>query len=454
VFNRGIMTPYFISFVLGFFCLDLLQRKREERDPALFCFLAGGLGLAFSAYLAYGVLLCWGYLHKGVLFALHLFILFVLIIERAVYCVRAKKSFFALPPFDTKALIPFALVLAALIPLWIQAKFFPFGGWDAWSVWNFKAKFIFLGHENWTNLFDPLLWRSSPHYPLLLPLINAWAWTVFGRSAPIIPMMTSMVFIFLLCGLLYFALYRITKSWASILAPLAMMLIPFFGKIATSQYCDIILSYYLLAGMICFLGSLREGEGSLAGCAGLLWGALSFTKPEGMLAAFLATGLGISFFLMLKRQHGWGPRKTCARRLVACFILSFLPMLTFQIFLNPGNQTFVNGFISQAKPSTLYRLQIIFMFLLVELKGAKWNGIWFAVILGILLGGKRGFQKDKAILPLFLFFYLTGILAYYFINTHFEIIWWCQVTMHRILISLLPLFLFWIFTSIWQQPEK
>jgi len=26
--------------------------------------------------------------------------------------------------------------------------------------------------EKWQNIFDPLLWRSSPHYPLLLPLIN------------------------------------------------------------------------------------------------------------------------------------------------------------------------------------------------------------------------------------------------------------------------------------------
>ncbi len=449
-----LLLPYLISFLLGFLVLDRIQRTSENRDPALFCFLAGVLGLGLSAYLAYGVLLCWGYLHKGALLALHILLIFVLLIERVVYFVKEKKPFFACPRYPVKALAPFSLVLAALIPLWIQAKFFPFGGWDAWSVWNFKAKFIFLAQDKWTNLFDPLLWRSSPHYPLLLPLINTWAWTVFGRSAPIVPMMTSMVFIFLVSGLLYFGLYRATRSWASILAPLGMMLIPFFGTIATSQYCDIVLSVFLLAGMICFLESLRDGDGRAAACAGILWGMLSFTKPEGMLAAVIATALGIGFFLTLKREHGWGPRRTCARRLVACFILSFLPMLSFQIFFNPGNQTFVNGLLSQTRPSTVTRLQVILMFLFIELKGAKWNGIWIAVILGILLAGKKGFQKDKAILPLFLFFYLCGILAYYFVNTHFEIIWWCQVTLHRILISLLPVFLYWIFSAIWQPSEK
>jgi hypothetical protein len=66
------------------------------------------------------------------------------------------------------------------VPLAISAHYYPLGGWDAWSCWSLKAKFIFLGQENWKDVLSPGLWRSNTHYPLLWPLINVWFWDLGG----------------------------------------------------------------------------------------------------------------------------------------------------------------------------------------------------------------------------------------------------------------------------------
>ena len=98
-----------------------------------------------------------------------------------------------------------------------QRPLLPSGGWDAWSCWNLKAKFIFLGHENWKDVLAPGLWRSNTHYPLLWPLINVWFWDLGGHFDQAVPMLNSIVFALLTAGILLFGLLELTGMlWASI----------------------------------------------------------------------------------------------------------------------------------------------------------------------------------------------------------------------------------------------
>ncbi len=78
------------------------------------------------------------------------------------------------------------------IPLAISAHYYPLGGWDAWSCWSLKAKFIFLGQENWKDLLAPGLWRSNTHYPLLWPLINVWFWDLAAALIKQSPCLTAL----------------------------------------------------------------------------------------------------------------------------------------------------------------------------------------------------------------------------------------------------------------------
>ena len=58
----------------------------------------------------------------------------------------------------------------------------PHGEWDAWAVWNLKARFLLRGAEDWTALFSPAL--PHPGYPLMLPGTVARLWMWLGTETP------------------------------------------------------------------------------------------------------------------------------------------------------------------------------------------------------------------------------------------------------------------------------
>jgi hypothetical protein len=70
------------------------------------------------------------------------------------------------------------------------------------------------------------------------------------------------------------------------------------------------------------------------------------------------------------------------------------------------------------------------------------------------MGWTKSVKNGLHLAPLFLGIFLAGVLAYYFINTHYEIIWWMGTTLNRILYIILPVMTWWIFSSILVEDEK
>lgn len=446
----SLLTPFLISFSIGYLLIDSLFRNEKKPDLLVHGFLAGGLGLGISAFLTFFSFVLFDSLNKSFSLSANLILLILLFFEKFLAMKRSKTRAFNFKSMDIKTTSPFILILIALIPLWIQAKFYPMGGWDAWSVWNFKAKFLLLAGDKWQNLLDPILWRSSPHYPLLLPLINVWGWIFMKTALSVTPLITSVLFTFLTTGLLFATLRHLTKNFFAVAAPLLLLTLPFYGTLATSQYCDIIIGYFVLSSLYCLLEGMKRQSCSFALLSGLFLGILSFSKPEGMVIALLIACLGSVLFIREKGMSSFRRRKILAVFLISAF-LSSLPTIIFQILYSPGNQTFVNGFFSLDKPVTLYRLKMILAFLVMELKSSKWNCIWILSAVGIILSWGKCFRKGVLVFPLFLALYMGITLIYYFTNTYFEIKWWLQSSLNRVLFSLLPTVLFWIFYSLWQE---
>ncbi len=333
----------------------------------------------------------------------------------------------------------------ALIPTIYQAFFYPMGGWDAWSVWNLKARFLFLGKTQWRAMFDPVLWRSSPHYPLLLPLMNVWGWIGYKNPTPIVPLWNSLLFTFLTGGFLFSVLRRSVSVLLSTAAVLLLFTLPYFTKLASSQYCDIVLAFYLLCALACLVMAIRDDSKQFAAVAGISLGFLGFTKPEGLIAVGLIVFSSL-FFLWNKGQSI--NKQSLIGFLLAGLGVGLLPVFLFQLYFAPANQTFINGLVSSQKPSNPARLQMILAFFLVELKSTKWNGLWITLAIGMLLSMNRCFHKSIRIVPICLGLYLLIVGFYYYINTYFEITWWLKVSLSRILFAVIPSFVFWIFDTI------
>jgi len=442
--------------------------KDEHRLPLLLhAILGAGLGLSISACSVFLNLLIFGQFVASFVITVNALLLITCVVLFVLKKKKEKTPWFSFNRYDLWDFLAFGVLIGVSAVLWIHSHFYAYGGWDAWTTWNFKAKLIYLGKDHWHNIFLPTLWRSSPHYPLLLPLTNVWGWTFLSEPLYKTNVFTSYIYSLLINGLMFASLRQLTKSYISLLPSIVLLSLPTFVKLSLSQYGDHFLGYYLLASITCLIIGKTENKSSFLFLAGLFIGFLSFTKSEGLIAAFLCLMLSIPYLFLSNNKDD---KIKNIKTIFTAAAISFIPTLIFKIIYSPGNQTFINGLFSSEQPVTLIRIKTIFSFYIIELAAplwnvmahlkigfitvvmeAKWNGLWLLFIVFLLFCIKKCFNKNTIILPTFLFCYAGIITVYYFINTHFNIEWWLQVSLSRILFAVLPLTFFWVFYALWQE---
>ncbi|NTV29867.1 MAG: hypothetical protein HGA80_07290, partial [Candidatus Omnitrophica bacterium] len=278
------ILPPIISWTIGYLTLALLLRKTRPPVTVLL-FLGASAGMGISAALVFSSLVVLGQLSAVYVIVLHLLLLVVL--AASAWRVLPAGERLPLREFKLSDGIGLAVLGLFTVPVVAHALLYPQGGWDAWSCWNLKARFIFLGGADWKNMFDPLLWRSNLAYPLLVPALNVWSWC-FGRE-PVwgVTLANSCLITFVTAGTLLFSLKRLTGRLHTLLAPAWLLSILFVVKLASSQYSDLMVGNYLLAALTAFIYfELTGGRGWLTVMA-LMLGALAFTKSEGTLLALL-----------------------------------------------------------------------------------------------------------------------------------------------------------------------
>jgi hypothetical protein len=445
------MITLISSIIIGYLLINIILKDQEGTSLLLKFFLGGGLGLGVSSQILFYQLLFGDKLNRGLVVLIHAALLIFLTLKIIkIYKHTWAKRFIR---FDPKIFRPMGALILFFVPVWIFAKLYPYGGWDAWQVWNFKAKFILLGENHWRNMFDPALWRTSPHYPLFLPLVNVWGWILAEDPSPFVPMFTAILFTFLTVGVLFSGLREITDKRLSVLPALLLVSLPSFVQSAASQYSDITCGYYLLAAVFCLTYGHTEKIKEFTFLSGLFLGFLTFTKNEGALAAIILTGLAFPYILWAdKSEKLWN--LTQLRALLAGICLTAIPSFLFEIIYSPGNQTFINGLLSADEPSNIYRLKMIFSFFLVELVSDKWQGLWLLLGIGLLLSKGTCFNRGIRIIPIFLASYLLIIFLYYYVNTYFDITWWLAVTLNRVLFAILPTAVFWVFGSLGGESRE
>ena len=420
-----------ISLAAGFLIIRLLAVGRL--NPILHILLALTLGLGIDGTTAF-------YTHILLNQSNHwlpigIVILGILILSFPL--LKKKRGHFKVSPFSHIDTIWGLLALSVLaFPLAVSAHYYPLGGWDAWSCWSLKAKFIFLGRENWKDVLSPGLWRSNTHYPLLWPLINVWFWDLGGRFNQTIPMLNSIIIALLTAGILLFGLLELTGMlWASLSAAVMVTALPFNVTLYTSQYSDALLGLFLLSALVCLLLAEKHNLPKLKILSMVFLGLMSFTKNEGLIAAGV-TALGIFWH---ERSH-----KKELKPLMLAFFLALLPTIIFTLFMAPHNEAFTNGLASTDKPTTWARLIVILVYPWFEFISGKWNGFWLLVLGGILLSGKKWRQSTPGLMASSLSLYLGIVMAYYAVNTFFEINWWLSTTLSRILFALAPTIALWV----------
>lgn len=182
--------------------------------------------------------------------------------------------------------------IAFLAGVLVMLRASPQGDWDAWAIWNVRAKF--LAQEGlWRNAVSAELTATHPEYPLLWPAAVARAWSESGDVAPAAPQAGAFAAAMTLVLLFAFGLgARAGREWAA-LGTAALLMSVSLWRSTPGQYADVPLSMFLLSAVIAAAAAQQAGW-SAAGLAlsGALASFAAFTKNEGLaFCVFLAAVL-------------------------------------------------------------------------------------------------------------------------------------------------------------------
>src|SRR5262245_19253935 len=126
----------------------------------------------------------------------------------------------------------------------------PHGEWDAWAVYNMKARFLFRAGEYWKDIFiEPTGW-TSPDYPLLVPAAIAACWTVIKRDAVVVPIIIAFLFTFGTIGVVGRGVSILRGKTQGLLAALLLICTPFLIVHGANQYTDVPLAFFLAATLV------------------------------------------------------------------------------------------------------------------------------------------------------------------------------------------------------------
>jgi hypothetical protein len=313
----------------------------------------------------------------------------------------------------------------------------PQGGWDAWSIWNLRARFLAMGTQP-QRAWSPELTWTHPEYPLLTSAFVARCWAYAGSIAEAAPIATSYAFFIALIAILTGGLAAWRSGSLGLLCGLVLLGSPTFLQEVSSQYADIPLACYSAGATMLLLLDRPLMAGLFAGLA-------AWTKDEGVL--FLVVFLTV--VVILRRKQIWQAASGAipGAALTAIFKLALAPRVS--VVFGGGLSALVRraadpGRIGQAFSAFAHECRAM---------GLGWyHPILPLIALAIAL------RYDKARRPELL---LAGAIPaatlvgsfIIFLITPFDLTWQLQTALGRVIVQVWPSLLLFAFAGL-RTPES
>lgn len=267
----------------------------------------------------------------------------------------------------------------------------PEGDWDAWAIWNLRARLLASG-EYWAHAWSPLLHRTHPEYPLMLPLFVARGWTYAAAPTTSVPIATALLFQLAAIGLVVSAVALLRGTVAGLLAGIVMVANQSYLLQGPAQYADVPLSLFVLGALASALLRSHVTESrALLVASGLPAGLGCWTKDEGVaFFASLVTALALT-----ERRAGWREAAGRWRWFGTGAAPGLAAWLGFKLMLAPVVTTLAPRSVTEAAARLTDgdRYLVIATAWLQDL--ANW-GSWWAhpILLAVILAA--GFGWDRA----------------------------------------------------------
>ncbi|NTV28998.1 MAG: hypothetical protein HGA80_02835, partial [Candidatus Omnitrophica bacterium] len=237
-----IILAFLVPLLLGVFVWRLLPAKSEGAGLLGNVFLAWGVGVGVASQIALYVTLASGRCIPAV-------IVLTGVGMMGLFWWLSRRGQVARHGYSAVSLVQALFVILAMWLLLFLAIHLPAGGYDAWSLWNYRAASIFIGWDGWTGVFHN---QVQGKHPWLVPFFTVWGWSFAGQGTFWLPLLTAVFMATATVGLLVFAVGEERGLWWALLAGLLLLSVPFFTWHAVSQYASIFVAYYALAAVISF----------------------------------------------------------------------------------------------------------------------------------------------------------------------------------------------------------
>jgi hypothetical protein len=348
-------------------------------------------------------------------------------------------------------------VAVAVAAFGLTALSWPHGEWDAWAVWNLRARFLAAGGPAWRDGFSPLLAWSHPDYPLLLPGLVARAWLYAGRETPTAPMLLAGLFAATTVALAGGALAVLRGEAQGWLGALVLAATPALPVQAALQYADVPLGGFVLAAVVCLALAERAAadRGRLLAAAGAALGCAAWTKNEGLLFTLAVV---LAWPAVRAAHAGWRGGARDLGRLAVGLVPVLLVVAGFKLALAPPSP-----YLVQDGPGLRARVTDLSRYLRVARAAGErgWAfGEWPLPVAGVLAayaagvgrglapGERPGAQAAAGALVLTGGAYLAGYVA-----SPFPLEWQLGTSLGRLLLQLWPAAVFTFFLVV-RPPER
>jgi hypothetical protein len=341
-----------------------------------------------------------------------------------------------------------AMGAVSLVYFTLQSDRMPHGEWDAWAIWNLKARFLFRSGEHWQDLFAGNLPHSG--YPLLVPSAVARLWTWIGHESPAVGALVAGTFTYatplVVAGSLAHLRGWTCGAWGGLLTIAAMPL----SVYGAWQVADVPFGFFVVASVaLVSLAATSQHPWRLALLAGMAVGMAGLVKHEGQPFMLGMTAASIGHCLRHRRWSAIG-----RAMYVTAFVGAALPFWVLLALIRDASpdvglaSAFTDG-AAFAKVTDLTRHVLIARSLLVESWG--WAGLaafgsapLFASAL--LLGGWRWNATSRAAVGFGCWALALMIGSYYaaYLVSPYDLAWHISSSLHRILVHIWPTFV-WVF---------
>lgn len=191
----------------------------------------------------------------------------------------------------------FACAAVVACALFIEHSLrFPDGGWDAWMIWNLRARALARAGAGFKVAFsqDNVFWAHQD-YPLLVPGLVAQSFLLTGSESVLIPVGVAWSLATLSVALLTVGLAKLRGLRWGLLAGLALLATPSFVSFAANQQSDVPMGLFVLCACSALALALEQSrEPKLLLLAGAAASTAAWTKNEGSLY-LLALLLALAF---------------------------------------------------------------------------------------------------------------------------------------------------------------